>query len=242
MPLNTRTNEPNIRCGAYSWIRSKTSESKDEWRHNTMLLGCKFWAHNGDFGAKFWEVEKFRRFCFKLLPFCGINQGWAMVILVPIIGSSKKFIGLVSNHGPFVGSTRGGQGWFLCQLLGVWKVHRFGFKSRPFCGVDQGWDHLTVGVSRRIPVSALHIGCIFLYWNHCLRRFCGCGRGCCSGSGGSVSGCGLGGVWVGVLSGVWFRILVLVFVCFFRKKAKQIDGLFKFLVNSNPNKKYSLRG
>ena len=29
---------------------------------------------------------------------------------------------------------------------------------------------------------------------------------------------------------------------FSRKKAKQIDGLFTFLVNSNPNKKYSLRG
>ena len=29
---------------------------------------------------------------------------------------------------------------------------------------------------------------------------------------------------------------------FFRKKAEQIDGLFTFLVNSIPNKKYSLRG
>ena len=57
-----------------------------------------------------------------------------------------------------------------------------------------------------------------------------------------MSGCGLGGVWVGVLSGVRFRILVLVFVIFSRKKAEQIDGLFTFLVNSNLNKKYSLRG
>ena len=57
-----------------------------------------------------------------------------------------------------------------------------------------------------------------------------------------MSGCGLGGVWVGVLSGVRFRILVLVFVFFPRKKAKQNDGLFTFLVNSNSNKKYSLRG
>ena len=57
-----------------------------------------------------------------------------------------------------------------------------------------------------------------------------------------MSGCGLGGVWVGVLSGVRFRILVLVFVFFSRKKAELIDGLFTFLVNSNQNKKYSLRG
>ena len=65
---------------------------------------------NGDFGANYWEFKKVHRFGFKPRPFCGIDQGWAMVILVPIIGSSKKFIGLVSNHGPFVGSTRGGQG------------------------------------------------------------------------------------------------------------------------------------
>ena len=57
-----------------------------------------------------------------------------------------------------------------------------------------------------------------------------------------MSGCGLGGVWVGVLSGVRFRILVLVFVFFSRKKAEQNDGLFTFLVNSNQNKKYRLRG
>ena len=57
-----------------------------------------------------------------------------------------------------------------------------------------------------------------------------------------MSGCGLGGVWVGVLSGVRFRILVLVFVFFSRKKVEKIDGLFTFLVNSNQNKKYSLRG
>ena len=57
-----------------------------------------------------------------------------------------------------------------------------------------------------------------------------------------MSGCGLGGVWVGVLSGVRFRILVLVFVFFPRKKAEQNDGLFTFLVNSNLNKKYRLRG
>ena len=57
-----------------------------------------------------------------------------------------------------------------------------------------------------------------------------------------MSGCGLGGVWVGVLSGVRFRILVLVFVFFPRKKAEQKNGLFTFLVNSNSNNKYSLRG
>ena len=35
----------------------------------------------------------------------GANVELAMVILVPIIGWSKKFIGIFSNDGPLVGST-----------------------------------------------------------------------------------------------------------------------------------------
>ena len=43
----------------------------------------------------------------------GANFELAMVILVAIIGWSKKFIGIFSNDGPFVGSTGGGSddGW-----------------------------------------------------------------------------------------------------------------------------------